>query len=284
MVPNRVDLASPNFDHADYYDAAGGRPPGANPLTWRMTRAFTCALERWSYGGGRAQVLDADSRGAKAALERRYPGLPVVVTPYRIDSQRFRPDRGVQGQVRAEEGAHEDDVVALFISRDWHVKGLELAIAGVAGARQRGRPVVLWVVGRDDPRTLGRLARRHGMEAHVRLLGFRSDVERLYAGADMLLLPTFYETFSRACHEAAAAEIPVVAPAVHGVEELIGDDEAGLAIALDVRSIADAVSRLAADPALRGRMGEAGRRRVLRFTLERSTDRWLDLYQGLASA
>jgi len=257
MVPNRVDIASPNFDHADWYDAAGGRPPGARPLSWRAARSLTRALERWSYGRGRARLLDADSAGAKAALERRYPGVPVVVTPYTIDSERFHPDHATRARVRSELGAADGELVAVFVSRDWRVKRLDLAVAGLALARKRGHPLTLWVAGRDD-------------------------VERLYAAADLLLLPTLYETFSRACHEAAATELPVVAPAVHGVVDLIGDDEAGIIVERDAESIADALSRLAADPELRARMGREGRARARRFPLERTVDRWLDLYAELA--
>ena len=42
-------------------------------------------------------------------------------------------------------------------------------------------------------------------------------MERLYAGADMLVLPTIYEQGSRAAHEAAACGLPLVATPVHGV-------------------------------------------------------------------
>lgn len=282
-VPNRVDLASVNFIHAGYHEAADGRPPGANPLTWRAARAFTLALERRSYGGGRASLLDVDTEGAKAAIERHYPGVPVVVTPRGIDTDRFRPDSEVRRRVRAQEGADDDEIVALFVAREWQPKGLDLAIDGLARARQRSdHRLVLWVAGRDDARELARLASRFGMEDRVRLLGYRADVERLYAAADLLLLPTLYETFSRAAHEAAASELPVVAPAVHGVQELIGDDAAGVVVERDAGSIAEAVLRLAVDPELRSRMGKTGRARCRGLTEERSVGRVLELYDRLA--
>jgi glycosyltransferase involved in cell wall biosynthesis len=282
MVPNRVDLASANFDHATFQEAAGGRPPGANRITWRAVRAFTLALERRTYGGGRVRMLNVESPAAKAALERHYPGVPVTVTPRSIDTERFRPNPEIRGRVRAEEGARDDEVVALFASRDWARQGSDLAVEGVAAARRRGHRLVLWVAGRDDSRTLKRVARSFGIEEHVRLLGFRTDLERFYAGADIYMHPTLYEHFSRACHEAAAAELPVVATAVHGVSDLIGEDEAGIVVERDARSIAEAVSRLAADPGLRADLGKEGRKRTMRFTPERSADHWLDLYEDLA--
>jgi glycosyltransferase involved in cell wall biosynthesis len=283
MVPNRVHLASVNFDHTSYQEAAGARPSGANPLTWHAWRAFTLALERRTYGGARVGMIDVESPGAKAAFERHYPGASVSVTPRSIDSERFRPNAEVRAHVRAEEGARDDEVVALFVARNWHVKGLDLAVSGVAGARQRGHPVVLWVAGRRGFRALRRVAKRFGVSDHVRLLGFRTDVDRIYAAADVFLLPTLYEIFCRACHEAAASELPVVATAVPGVSDLIGDDEAGIVVEREPRSIAEAVSRLAADPELRADMGRAGRQRVLRCTPERSADRWLDLYERVAT-
>lgn len=281
VVPNRVDLASVNMCQAGYHEASGGRPPGGGP-GWRQARAFKLALERWSYVN-RASLLDVDAERAKQTLERHY-GAEVIVTPRVVDTERFRPDPATRSRVRSELGAGDRDVVVLFVGRDWDLKGLDLAIEGLGRARPGdGAPLRLWVAGGSDRRELSALAASAGVSDRVSFLGFRSDVERLYRAADVFLLPTIYEHFSRAAHEAAASELPVVATSVGGIAELLADGRAGIAIERDPGQIAAALERLAADPGLRARMGRQGRGRCVDFTHERSTDRYLALYEELAA-
>jgi len=282
MIPNRIDIASVNMLQAGYHAASGGRPPGAGP-GWRAERAFKLALERWSYGH-RARLLDVDAESARAALLTHVPGARVIVTPRVVDTERFRPDAEDGRRMRSELGAADDDLIALFVGRDWDLKGLDKAIEGLALARRRGdRDLRLWVAGGSDEDRLRAMAAAGGIADRVEFLGLRSDVERLYRGADLFLLPTIYEHFSRAAHEAAATEVPLVATEVGGITDLIGAG-AGIAVERDRESIAAALARLAGDPALRARMGERGRERSLRFTPEASTDRFLDLYDELAAA
>ena len=170
--------------------------------------------------------------------------------------------------------------VALFVGGDWHGKGLALATAAVA----RTPAVRLLVVGRGDERRFRALARRLGVESRVTFAGPRADTERYYAASDVYLLASWYETFSLAAHEAAAAGLPIVAAPVSGVDELVGDGEAGLIVDRDVGELAAALAMLAADPERRSRLGAAARERAARYTWERSTDAVLAVYRTLLGA
>jgi glycosyltransferase involved in cell wall biosynthesis len=152
----------------------------------------------------------------------------------------------------------------------WEVKGLTEAIEAFAAARTR-RPELawLWVVGNGPVPRFARIAAEHGVGDRVRFLGFRNDHERVLRGADMLVLPTRFETFSLGVHEAAATGLPIVSTLVFGVEDLIGDGAAGVPVTRDAVSIAAALEHLAADPALRERLGSEARRRAIQFTPER---------------
>ena len=266
---------------AGYHAAVGGPPPGAGP-GWRAARAFKLGLEHWSYGR-RAGCLAVETEQARAALQEHVPGTEVIVVPQDVDAERFRPDAEDGRRLRSELGAADDDLVALFIGRDWDLKGLEQAIDGVALARRNGAGGLrLWVAGGNDPDKLRAMADSRGIADRVEFLGFRSDVERLYRGADVFLLPTIYEHFSRASHEAAATGLPVVATSVGAIADLI-DGGGGIAVERDGDSIAAALTRLAGDPGMRARMGKLGREQSTRFTPERSSDRYLDLYEELAA-
>jgi glycosyltransferase involved in cell wall biosynthesis len=128
----------------------------------------------------------------------------------------------------------------------------------------------------------------------------RDAVVQLYSHATVFCCPSIYEPFGIINLEAMACGTPVVASAVGGIPEVVVDGETGLLVRLDQQTespfepvdparfshdLATAINRLLADPALRARMGEAGRRRVEEhFTWRAIAHRTADLYAKLAAA
>jgi glycosyltransferase involved in cell wall biosynthesis len=144
---------------------------------------------------------------------------------------------------------------------------------------------VLWVVGE-------RLASDHGedLDPHfaraeamlgrrVRRLGYRHDVARILAAADVFCLPSHFEGLPMSVIEAMLTGLPVVATDIRGPREQVVEGGTGLLVPpMQAAPLAAALARLAADPALRARMGAAGRARALeRFDEARVVGRTLDL-------
>lgn len=103
------------------------------------------------------------------------------------------------------------------------------------------------------------LARRIQLEGlPVRLLGRRRDAVRLLAAADVAVLASRWEGRSPLAQEALRAGVPLVATAVGGLPELVG--EAGVLVPYgDADALAAAVSGLLTDPARRAELAQAGR-------------------------
>ncbi|WP_455362368.1 glycosyltransferase family 4 protein [Streptomyces sp. SYSU K21746] len=119
-------------------------------------------------------------------------------------------------------------------------------------------PVPLLVIAGEGPQR-GALQRRIEAEAlPVRLIGRRDDAAELLAAADVALLPSRWEARSLLAQEALRAGVPLVATAVGGVPELVGD-AAELVPYGDAEAFAHAVKRLLADPARRSELAAAGR-------------------------
>jgi UDP-glucose:(heptosyl)LPS alpha-1,3-glucosyltransferase len=197
--------------------------------------------------------------------------MRIHVIPNAVDTSRFRPDWRVRAEVRSSLGARDDRLQGLFVGGDWYHKGLPIALEALALAVGAVGDVAgeLWVVGGGDSRRMTYLARQLGIEQRIRFLGFRRDTERFYQAADVFLLPTAYESFSIATHEAAACGLPLLVPRVNGVAELI-DAGGGLVVQREPTSIAAALCRLAEDPDLRAELGRAARRRAEQFSWERA--------------
>jgi UDP-glucose:(heptosyl)LPS alpha-1,3-glucosyltransferase len=281
VVPNRVDVNTVTFCHAAYHEAAGPEQIAGTAFGWQIGEPIARLLERWWFER-RVRVLAGLSEGGAADLRRHYPGAQVVVLPRGLDLERFRPDREARAALRRELAVGSDEVIALFVDQDRRpLKGLELAIEGFAAAMRSGRgPDRLWVLGSGNE-SYATLVRRMGVEPDVRFLGYRDDLERFYQAADVFVLPTAFETFSRSAHEAAACGLPVVAPPVSGIRALIGRDEAGIVVTRDASSVAQALGALAGDADLRARLAVEARRRASAFDIGSAARTTLDLYQSL---
>jgi glycosyltransferase involved in cell wall biosynthesis len=264
LVAQRVDLATITFHWAGYDRTLRAHGDADSSLVEAIGRRVMLGVERSCYRPGRVRMLATLSEPARQEVASMVPGVPVGLTTAGVDSQRFRPDPGVRQAVRTAAGVQPEEVVAVFVGSERRdTKGLRLAISAFAQALRAGKgPTRLWVVGTAGPRWQ-RLVAGLGLEHHIDLLGFRPDVERFMAAADVFVLPTVYEVSCRAAHEAAASGLPLVAPGVHAVAELVGHDEAGVIVARDIDSIANALSLLAGDDDLRGRLGAEARRRAL---------------------
>jgi glycosyltransferase involved in cell wall biosynthesis len=127
------------------------------------------------------------------------------------------------------------------------------------------------------------MIRQLDLEAYVRLLGLRTDVAQLVPGADLLLLTSISEGIPLSVIEGMAAGLPIVATRVGGVPEVVEDGVTGLlAPAGDAEALAERVVALAGDPELRGRLGDAGRRRALeRFSEARMQEEYRRLYDEM---
>jgi glycosyltransferase involved in cell wall biosynthesis len=123
-----------------------------------------------------------------------------------------------------------------------------------------------------------------GLASRVHLLGLRHDVANVLAGCDLFALATRREALGTAYIEAMAAGLPVVGTAVGGVPEVIENDVNGLLVpALNRDALTAALFAMVDDPALRARMGEAGRAlTATRFSVETMATEMETLYrQGL---
>lgn len=114
----------------------------------------------------------------------------------------------------------------------------------------------------------------------LELLGPRPDGAEVVGAFDVLALPSRYESFGYVALEAMQAGVPVVAAAVGGLPEVVGD--AGVLVpAGDPQALATALIRLLNDPAQRGRLAERGRARARGFNPQSTADLTFAAYRSL---
>ena len=128
---------------------------------------------------------------------------------------------------------------------------------------------------------------RHGLQDHVRFLGWRRDAHRLMAACDVYVLPTYYpEGMPISILEAMACRKPVIATRHRGCEDEVIHDVTGLLIEpKDAAALAGAIRSLVEDPERARRFGEAGRSRIDDgFRSDQSTARILAAFDAVVAS
>jgi glycosyltransferase involved in cell wall biosynthesis/ribosomal protein S18 acetylase RimI-like enzyme len=199
-----------------------------------------------------------------------------------FDASRFTPEE--REAVRSELDVRPDQVLVGVVGRLVAEKGYPEFVDAASRLDDR---FVFIAIGPEDPEKADALgedfAARAGA-AGVRLLGMRTDVDRLYNAMDLFVLPSHREGFPRAAMEAAASGLPVIATDIRGCREVVDPEVNGRLV--PVRSPADlaaAISEIGGDPALLGRMGAASREKAVRaFDEQRVVHTIFSTYQGVA--
>ena len=126
------------------------------------------------------------------------------------------------------------------------------------------------------------LARELGLEKAVVFAGELSDPRPAYAALDIFVLPSAQpEPFGGVVLEAMALERPVIATAIGGSSEQVVPEKTGFLIPpADPHALAEKLRTLLTDPALRDRMGRAGRERIAKdLCLDRTVEGITAIYR-----
>lgn len=203
--------------------------------------------------------------------------LPLGFDPERIliipnGSEPLVPSEA-RDETRRRLGLEPDAFLALLVADLRPVKNAVAFVNGVALAHEHDPRIRGLIVG-DGPERAAAEAVAAATGEAVALLGARGDVAELMNAADAICLTSHTEGQPLVVLEAMSLGRPVVATRVGGLTELVSDGETGLLVPDgDLEAFAAALCALADDPALRQRLGDAGKQRHGElFTADRMAD------------
>lgn len=244
-IPTIVSLdATPlQYDSLGDHYAHGRSSDRVERWKWRLNRrCFARAAHLVAWSDWTAESLVRDYGVDRERISVIAPGVHL---------DRWRPASGDAAR------RTDDPVRVLFVGGDLHRKGGDLLIAAAAMARQRlesegGPQLVLDLVTRDDVSADEHTFVHHGMRPNS------PELVALYRSAHLFCLPTLGDCLPMVLSEAGAAELPLVSTDVGAIREIVRDGETGLLVPVGaIEPLADALVRLASDPALRRRLGLA---------------------------
>ncbi len=240
---------------------------------WNKAAIVTKALN------GSTVALDSAlfvvSTAARDALPPRLRARAQVVV-HGVDRARFAFVEGADGSlrttVRGELGVLEGEILALTVANLRAEKGHDVLLEAARLTVAQGVPARFVSVGRGPLEgSLRRAADAAGLDGRFELLGPRTDIVRLMAGADVFVLPSHQEGLPVALMEAMSAGLPVVVTAVGGVPGIVTDGVEGLVVPPGrPELLAQALVLVMSDQPLRSRLAVAARARSEDFDVARA--------------
>jgi glycosyltransferase involved in cell wall biosynthesis len=244
-------------------------------------------LERWLAGHTTALIaVSPQVRDDLVALHVAPPERFVVIRLGIELGERVAGARDGRVESRRYLGIPPDRFAVGWIGRMTAVKRTDDVLVAFKRLREDGVDAVLCMVGDGPDRPqLEQRAHELGIVRDTLFLGYQEEVAQFYAAFDALVLPSSNEGTPVSAIEALAAGRPVVATRVGGVPDVVEEGKDGFLVEPGAtEELADRLAQLAADPELRGRMGRAGRDRVLpRYAVHRLVDDVDRLYRSLLS-
>lgn len=240
-------------------------------------------LEQSLFSGSNAKRVIAGSQMVKDEIINLYgyPADKIDIVRNGVPLKKFRFDPELRERSREELNLKPDQIALLFAGSGWERKGLLFAIE--AAALGGDRKMRLLVAGRGNARLYKTRRLRFWSEEPVQFLGEIADMLRVYAAADIFILPTIYDPFSNACLEALACGLPVVTTRSNGFSEIIGNAVHGSIIdhAGDLLALRDAI-RLWSDPSRRAAARSTNSQLAAQFDISQNINETLAILCSVA--
>ncbi|MEZ4553381.1 MAG: glycosyltransferase [Dehalococcoidia bacterium] len=239
----------------------------------------------------------AATQHERQLLKQLYRVSPqrVAVIPLGVDLQAFRPRPRAEARAALSlpaQGRGEGHLhVVLAVGRIEPLKGFDILIRALAEMTERDH-VRLIVVGGDDRAAaeldrLRAVAAEVGVAEKVTFAGAvpHEQLQTYYAAADVVAVPSFYESFGLVAVEALASGLPVVASRVGGLTSTVADGRTGYLIPWRCPGpFAEKLDLLFENESLRAALGAAAARSMQAYSWDAVAASLHDLYRDLVAA
>ncbi|WP_438434866.1 glycosyltransferase family 4 protein [Gorillibacterium sp. sgz500922] len=233
-------------------------------------------------------LITINSEDYRLALRRHFQAAEIAHVPgVGVQLDRFRPLGSDEkaGRRRAL-GLAEEGLLFFYAAEFNRNKNQQLLLHALSKVRQEpGAPTVRLALAGSGPLlpACRELAERLGIADRVDFLGYRDDVAELLPACDIAVASSFREGLPVNIMEAMASGLPVIAAENRGHHELVADGVNGYLVdANDADGFARRMEDLAADEALRRRMGEESLARVAAYSVQEVKERLGQIYARYA--
>jgi len=234
-----------------------------------------------------ADVVSADAYSLERRLKHLYDAKNTVVIPNAIETEMFKPTFPIEKSLaRKRLGISDDKFVILYAGRFVREKHIDDLLATIPLVIPKAdNALYLLVGGGFDQRIVKRwLADNPSLTKYVKTMPFvsYSEMPKIHAAIDTLVLPTESEAISRSILESMSGAHPTIATAIPDNLELLNRSTGILYPLGDIDALAKAILKLRNSPELCAKLGANARKHVLKhYYVEKRIDAFEKLYEGL---
>jgi len=200
-----------------------------------------------------------------------------------IDLKKFNAGYVNKEQKRKEIGVSADDFVLLSVGELIPRKNHEVVIRALSVLKQLDKlnHIEYVICGRGAYEAdLRKLAEGLDVADHVHFLGYRNDISEICNCADLFVFMSHQEGLPVALMEAMACGLPAVCSNIRGNTDLIEDGVTGLLANNTPEEVAQSISKMKNDTALRNRVASAALQKIKQFDLSSVEDEMSKIYGG----
>ena len=243
-----------------------------------------------------ADKIVAATQNEKDHLENLYatPAEKITIIPPGVDTTRFYPIP--EDEAKEFVGIPANERMLLFVGRIEPLKGIDILIKAIAQLSHADVlsecPHYLYIIGGDpDPENgslnkemqrLQQLCQDLGVGDLVLFLGKRDQdtLQYYYSAAEILIMPSHYESFGMVALEAMACGTPVIATQVGGLQHLVQNEKTGFTIPNDnVDILEERLTQLICKSEMRKEMSKNSITYARSFAWDVITPQIIDLYE-----
>jgi UDP-glucose:(heptosyl)LPS alpha-1,3-glucosyltransferase len=249
----------------------------------------TCWVEKHLINNTRCKIFLPVSSLTKEKFLQEYEMAPekIQVIHPGVDIERFQKlDRKCcRREIREQFKIDPSDIVILFVSMNFEIKGLDYVMAalGKAKASYPSQNIKLLVVGKGDYKKYVTLAQKTGIKDNVIFAGVQKEnLEKIYLASDIFMMLSKFDTFGMTVLEAMAASLPVIISSNVGAKDLVREEINGFVIKNtgDADQISNKIGFMLNEEN-RGRMAKAAYNTALANTWELTAKKVEPIYKEL---
>ena len=213
------------------------------------------------------KIIAVSNFSREAAIKEGFSANKIEVVYNGVDIDKFKPHEEKRNLLRKKYNIPQDAFTMIIVSRIKNLRNKgHQHLLNVLSEYEVSKYWHLVVIGKG--KGLGSLKQKikeYNLQDRVHLLGHKTDVENYEEMADVVVLPSYFETFGLVLAEGMAMEKPAVAFKVGGVPEVIEDNKTGFVVDYDNDDeLVEKLAILAQNPDLCKQMGINAREKVVK--------------------
>lgn len=231
------------------------------------------------------KIIAVSNFSREAAIKEGFSANKIEVVYNGVDIDKFKPHEEKRNLLRKKYNIPQDAFTMIIVSRIKNLRNKgHQHLLNVLSEYEVSKYWHLVVIGKGKGRdSLKQKVKEYNLQDRVHLLGHKTDVENYEDMADVVVLPSYFETFGLVLAEGMAMEKPAVAFKVGGVPEVIEDNKTGFMVDYDNDDeLVEKLAILAKNPDLCKQMGIQARKKVAKdFANEIMIKKLEEIYKSL---